>query len=140
MTMDSQPASRQLLASSQQLTVCRQPTAASVRSKPPAVSMLHLGEEQQTFCGDGDGRDEECGVCVCVCVFVCVEDEPIANLGLVVQLVASPACFRARGFESASRDQFFLARLATATRHRDRAPASCSCLVPRHAGDAFAPQ
>jgi len=69
-TMDSQPVAA---ASSQQLTVCRQPTAASVRSKPPAVSMLHLGEEQQTFCSDGSAEmSEECVSCVCrvVCVWL----------------------------------------------------------------------
>ena len=131
-TMDSQRQSS--AASRQQLTVCRQPTAASVRSKPPAVSMLHLGEEQQTFCGDGDGRDAECGVCVCV------EDEPIANLGLVVQLVASPACFRARGFESASRDQLF-SRDSRQRRGTDPAQSpGRRAPVDEHSGDAFAPQ
>ena len=67
----------------------------------------------------------------------------IANLGLVVQLVASPACFRARGFESASRDQLF-SRDSRPRRGTVTVPRA-SCLVPRasgpgHSGDAFAPQ
>ena len=94
-----------------------QPQPASAASRQPSACCISE-RNSRPFAATATAEMKSV-VCVCVCVFVCVEDEPIANLGLVVQLVASPACFRARGFESASRDQFFLARLATATRDRD---------------------